>query len=151
MRIAKCALFGDRRENKKEACQFGPVLWVHLVALRCAVQAPPVTVFQICDIFSLHFRHFYGSVKYRTRGSIIVFAKLYNSALKYFTRIENARNSRPATRNSNISLPLIIRIIALLSNRAFYCMRLPYPCLFRYNNFEIYIRYREHYGGTCRC
>lgn len=51
----------------------------------------------------------------------------YNS--KYFIHVGNAFKLRPVTRNSNISLLFIIRIIMLLNNRAFCCMRLPYPSL----------------------
>lgn len=129
MGIAKCALFGDRRENKKEACQFGPVLWVHLAAFRCAAQGPPVTVFRICESLSLVLSKFSRFCEISNARVHKLFLQNYNiesnSALKYFYTLTGS----PTTRDSIISLLFIIRIIVLLINRAFYFMHLPYPRL----------------------
>lgn len=86
--------------------------------------------FRICESLSLALTKFSRFCEISNARMHKLFLQNYNiesnSALKYFTRVGDGS---PATRDSIISLLFIIRIIVLLINRAFYCMRLPYPRL----------------------
>lgn len=119
MGIAKCALFGDRRENKRETrrVRTGPP---GSIRLRCAVRGPPVTVLRICNFpFPCTFEIFTVPWNIESAGIDNCFCEIIIS--KKFNYYIIAIHYSP------------FWLIERFTVRVF-------P--FRHNNFEIYIRHR---------